>query len=91
MQKFDSLTIADPAELRFGVAPHPVRTRSGMVLGGCVVYPELNFTLPPMLVDESTMPEVRRQYREIITGSLQRAVALETPGLDSLNCQSRCL
>ena len=28
-------------------------------LGGGTVYPELNFTLPPMLVDRDTMPDVR--------------------------------
>ena len=38
------------------------------MLGGGLVYPELNFTLPPMLVDAPTMPEVRRQYRQIISG-----------------------
>ncbi len=34
-----------------------------------------------MFVDETTMPEVREQYRQIITGALQRAVELEAPGL----------
>jgi hypothetical protein len=41
-------------------------TRQGLVIGGGVVYPELNFTLPPMLVDQSTMTEAGRQYRAII-------------------------
>ena len=81
MQKFQQLTIEKPAELLFGVAPNPLRTRRGMTLGGGVVYPELNFTLPPMFVDAATMPEVRRQYQEIISGALQRAVELEAPGV----------
>jgi methanol---5-hydroxybenzimidazolylcobamide Co-methyltransferase len=81
MNRFQSLAISDPAELRFGVAPKPLTTRHGLVLGGGTVYPELNFTLPPMLVEESTLPEVRRNYREIIGGALQRAVELEAPGL----------
>ena len=34
-----------------------------------------------MFVDETTMPEVRKQYQQIITGALQRAVELEAPGL----------
>jgi methanol--5-hydroxybenzimidazolylcobamide Co-methyltransferase len=34
-----------------------------------------------MFVEETTMPEVRRQYQQIITGALQRAVELEAPGL----------
>jgi len=81
MRHFDRLAIADPAELRFGVAPRPLTTRRGLVLGGGRVYPELNFTLPPMFVNETTMPEVRTQYRQIITGALQRAVELEADGL----------
>jgi len=81
MKSFSQLAIGDPIELRFGIAPTPLTTRRGMVIGGGTVYPELNFTLPPMMVEGSTMPEVRRQYREIITGALQRAIELETPGL----------
>jgi methanol--5-hydroxybenzimidazolylcobamide Co-methyltransferase len=34
-----------------------------------------------MFVNAETMPEVRRQYRNIITNALQRAVELEAPGL----------
>jgi len=81
MSAYTQLAIADPADLRFGVAPRPVTTRRGLVIGGGTVYPELNFTLPPMLVEAETMPEVRRQYRQIITGALQRAVDLEADGL----------
>ena len=81
MPKFTSLAIDHPADLRFGVTPHPLNTRHGMSLGGGLVYPELNFTLPPMFVNEATMPEVRRHYREIIDGALHRAAELEAPGL----------
>ena len=73
MNRYQSLAISDPADLRFGVAPKPLTTRHGLVLGGGIVYPELNFTLPPMFVDESTMPEVRAQYQQIITGALAAA------------------
>jgi methanol--5-hydroxybenzimidazolylcobamide Co-methyltransferase len=81
MNHFRNLAIPDPAGLRFGIAPQPLLTRQGLRLGGGIVYPELNFTLPPMFVDESTMPEVRDQYRQIITGALNRAVELQAPGL----------
>jgi methanol--5-hydroxybenzimidazolylcobamide Co-methyltransferase len=81
MNRFDKLAIDDPADLRFGVAPKPLTTRSGMNLGGGIVYPELNFTLPPMFVDESTMPEVREQYQGIIKNALTRAAELEAPGI----------
>lgn len=81
MQRYTRLAINRPEDLIFGTAPHPLATRMGMVLGGGTVYPELNFTLPPMLVTEATMPEVRRHYREIITGALERAAELEAPGV----------
>ncbi|MHB1305804.1 MAG: methyltransferase MtaB domain-containing protein [Limisphaerales bacterium] len=81
MTAFKQLAIADPADLRFGVSPQPLTTRRGLTLGGGLVYPELNFTLPTMLVNAETMPEVRQHYRQIITGALHRAVELETPGL----------
>ena len=46
--KYKSLAIDNPESLVFGTAPYPLATRSGMVIGGGQVYPELNFTLPPM-------------------------------------------
>lgn len=81
MKTFSRLAIEDPAELRFGLAPHPLTTRRGLSLGGGLVYPELNFTLPTMTIDAGTMPEVRAHYQEIITGATRRAVELEAPGL----------
>jgi len=79
--KFTSLAVSDPAELIFGRAPHPVSTRSGMSIGGGTVYPELNFTLPPISIEEATLPEVYRNYEQIIAGALRRAADLEVPGV----------
>lgn len=81
MRRFSSLAISDPRELLFGCAPHPLTTRRGLVLGGGLVYPEINFTLPPMLITSDTLPQVRQHYRDMIQGVLQRAVELEAPGL----------
>ncbi len=81
MPRYTQLAITNPEDLRFGVAPKPLTTRRGMVIGGGQVYPELNFTLPPMFVEAATMPEIRRQYHEIITGATKRAAELELPGL----------
>jgi len=78
---YNSLAISNPAELTFGVAPKPVTTKSGMVIGGGTVYPELNFTLPPMQIEATTMPEILRQYEQIIEGALRRAADLESPGV----------
>ncbi len=79
--KYTSLAIDDPAELIFGLAPNPLTTRSGMIIGGGTVYPELNFTLPPMTIDAAHMPEVRSHYQQIIEGALHRAAELEAPGV----------
>jgi methanol--5-hydroxybenzimidazolylcobamide Co-methyltransferase len=64
----------------FGKAEYPVPLANGMVIGGGMVYPEINFTLPPMTIDKDSMPKVLDQYREIITGICDRAIALESPG-----------
>ncbi len=76
-----SLAISDPADLIFGVAPTPLTTRRGLVIGGGEVYPELNFTLPPMQITDDTWPEVEAHYREIISGAMERAIELHAIGL----------
>ncbi len=55
--------------------------KNGLVIGGGTVYPELNFTLPDMLISAETMPEVRKQYTQMITEACKRAVELHAPGL----------
>lgn len=62
-------------DLVFGVAKYPI-TRNGVTIGGKHVVPEMNFTLPPMMITKETLPEVRAQYREMLTGICQRAVEL---------------
>lgn len=81
MSTYTTLAIPDSRDLLFGLAPRPLVTRSGMTIGGGTVYPEINFTLPTMPVEAGTLPEVRRQYREIITDACRRAGELEAPGL----------
>lgn len=81
MPAFKKLAIPDPAALVYGKAPKPLKTRRGMVIGGGEIYPELNFTLPPMLVNQSTMEQVRAEYKMMITGALERAAELAPPGL----------
>ena len=48
MQNFKQLAIANAEELVFGQSKRPLRLENGLVIGDGVVYPELNFTLPPM-------------------------------------------
>ena len=52
-----------------------------MVIGGGAVYAELNFTLPPMLTEPATIPNINAQYRQIITDATRRAAELEAPGV----------
>lgn len=65
----------------YGRAPRPLVCGRGLELGSGVVVPEINFTLPTMQIDDSTWPEIRRQYKEIIEGVAKRSVELEVPGL----------
>jgi methanol--5-hydroxybenzimidazolylcobamide Co-methyltransferase len=81
MKTFTTLAIDDPNQLVFGKCVHPITLRNGLVIGGGAVYPELNFTLPGMEINAGTMPEVRRQYTEMIEDACTRAVELQAPGL----------
>ncbi|MGA2497796.1 MAG: methyltransferase MtaB domain-containing protein [Tepidisphaeraceae bacterium] len=81
MQSYNSLAIDRPEQLIFGRAPHPLTTRRGMVIGGGTVYPELNFTLPPISIEPANMPRIIEHYREIITGAVHRAIELDCHGL----------
>ena len=79
--KYKQLIIENPAELMFGKAPKPVTTRRGLVIGGGQVYTELNFTLPTITINDGSLPEVYRHYREIAEGALRRAVELNSDGI----------
>lgn len=79
--KYNSLAIDNPADLVFGRAPFPVTTPRGLVIGGGQVYPELNFTLPTISINPGTYEEVKRHYREIVSGALERARDLFQDGV----------
>jgi methanol--5-hydroxybenzimidazolylcobamide Co-methyltransferase len=81
MPSFSRLAIQNLDDFIYGVAPQPVHLKSGLVIGGGQVYPELNFTLPNMQVTQDTMPEVRQQYTQMISEACARAVELHAPGL----------
>lgn len=80
MEQYDGLCISRTDDLVFGRCPRPLHV-GGLVIGGGIVYPELNFTLPPMAVTEATMPEVRDEYRQMADEACSRAAALQVPGL----------
>ena len=70
------LAYARPDDLLFGVARRPVTCGRGVVIGGGRVIPEVNFTLPPMLIRADTMEEVRKRFRDMVERILEKAVAL---------------
>ena len=78
--EFRRTAYTDLNDFLYARALHPVLLKNGMSIGGGTLYPEINFTLPTMNVEQSTMQEVLRQYREIITGVCERARDLDCPG-----------
>jgi methanol--5-hydroxybenzimidazolylcobamide Co-methyltransferase len=80
VESYDRLRITAVDDLVFGRCPRPLEV-GGLVIGGGTVYPELNFTLPPMAVKEATMPEVLGEYRQMADEACARAASLEVPGL----------
>ena len=81
MKSYSSLAISDVNQFVFGSTQNPVTTKQGLVIGGGRVYPELNFTLPPMDINADTMPEVEKQYTHMITEACHRAVDLYSEGI----------
>ena len=80
-KQFTKLAYDSVDDFLYGICPHPVTCKNGMVIGGGTLYPEVNFTLPAMNATEETLPEARRIYQEIITGVLDKALQLHAPGL----------
>ncbi len=81
MTEFSSLAISQLDQFLYGRSPKPVTLKNGLVIGGGTMYPELNFTLPDMLITAESMPEVRSQYTQMISEATKRAVELQAPGL----------
>ena len=80
-RRFQTLSVSGPDELVFGRAPRPVRCGLGLEIGAGRVYPEVNFTLPPITISDATWGEVVAHYSEIAGGIIRRAAALAVPGL----------
>ncbi|MBC3887748.1 methanol--corrinoid methyltransferase [Acetobacterium paludosum] len=80
-KKFNQLAYRNLDDFVYGSSPKPVTTKSGMVIGGGTVYPEINFTLPGMDINDSTIKKAATIYSNIIDGVLKRAAELYTPGV----------
>lgn len=65
----------------FGHSKKPLRCGFDLTIGAGHVFPEVNFTLPAINVEKATWSEVVAQYEEMATKILERAIALQVPGL----------
>ena len=81
MSIYPALAITNVEDFIYGTSPKPVTLKNGMVIGGGQVYPELNFTLPNMVINQESLPEVRNQYTQMIEETTKRAVEMQAPGL----------
>ena len=81
MMEYKKLAISRSKDLFFGTAPYPVKTARGLVIGGGNVYPEVNFTLPPMMINDHTFGLIKEQYRNIVKDVLARGVDLHSEGI----------
>ena len=77
---YSSLAISDPDALCFGHSPKPVHCGFGITIGGGQVYPELNFTLPTMTIEQATWADVRKHYQEIADMVIRAGSACIFPG-----------
>jgi methanol---5-hydroxybenzimidazolylcobamide Co-methyltransferase len=79
--RYKSLAFPDAGELVYGRAPQPVRCGFDLNIGGGLVFPEVNFTLPAIEISSATWPEVVAQYEEMAAAILGRAAAVRVPGI----------
>ena len=81
VQKYSSLAIPTSDRLLYGVCPHPLECGLGLTIGGGIVFPEVNFTLPPMNIENETWSDVVVHYEDMAEHILRRAVSLGVPGI----------
>jgi len=81
MKVYNKLAINKHEELIMGISPNPVKCGNELTIGAGKVFPEINFTLPTMIITQETMGEVRKHYSEMMENILARTKALNAPGL----------
>ena len=67
MHKFKTTAYQNLSDFIYGKSLHPIPPKKRHDNRRRTVYPEVNFTLPSMMITKETMPEVIASYREIIT------------------------
>lgn len=77
---YNELAYKNLDEFIYGSSKYPITCKNGLIIGGGQILPELNFTLPQMLITNETMPEVLSQYKSIIEDACKRAKELYSQG-----------
>lgn len=80
MRTYTKLHLSSEPDLIFGSAVYPLTTKKGLVIGGGTVYPELNFTLPPIEICNENLNIIKDMYHSIMVDACERALNLECPG-----------
>jgi len=78
---FKTLAVSETSQLLFGRSLKPVSCGFGLTLGNGEVFPELNFTLPTMVLDARNLSAVFAHYEEIGLMLERAAARLKLPGL----------
>jgi len=81
IRNYSKLAIPSADLLLYGICPHPLKCGLGLTIGGGAVFPEVNFTLPPMNMTDETWPEVVAHYEQMAEQILRRAASLAVPGI----------
>jgi len=81
MHTYSTLAVPSPDDLIYGRAPRPVHCGYDLDIGAGMVFPEVNFTLPTITIDQENWSAVVANYEEMAKHILRRAVALSTPGI----------
>ncbi|PHV69605.1 methanol--corrinoid methyltransferase [Sporanaerobium hydrogeniformans] len=79
--QFTKLAYDSVDDFVYGQCKKPITCKNGMIIGGGIIYPEVNFTLPPMNATQATLPEAKRIYKEMVDGVLKKAHELHAPGV----------
>ncbi|MCX7942237.1 MAG: hypothetical protein N2516_03975 [Dictyoglomaceae bacterium] len=78
---FRELAYLSKDEVVFGRAKYPLECGFGVEIGKGKVLPEVNFTLPPMSINENNISEVRKRFKDMVSRILNKAVELEQESL----------
>ena len=79
--RYTGLASPDSTQLVFGRAPKPVECGFGLTIGVGQVFPEVNFTLPAIMISGENWSKVLAHYEEMAKNILKRAIALQVPGI----------